>query len=194
MASRKQQRTTGFVANRVAEILENSTIDQWRHVEGKLNLVDIGSRGMTVEALKESGWLREPVWLSMTEVAWPKVPEKLQFSVQEEPEPFMEAVVMEPPFQWERFSSFKKMIRVLSYCLRWKENNSGGNLTVDELNAAELAILKHCPKENFHDAYEKISKGQPLSASDQLNKLLPFLDKKGIAANTRQTAAFKVKL
>ena len=42
-----------FVANRVAEIPENSTNDQWLLVEGKLNPADIGNRGMTVEALKE---------------------------------------------------------------------------------------------------------------------------------------------
>ena len=53
-----------FVANRVAEILENSTIDQWRHVEGKMNPADIGTRGMTVEALKESEWLTEPARLT----------------------------------------------------------------------------------------------------------------------------------
>ena len=32
-----------FVANRVAEILEKSTIEQWRHVDGKLNPADIGT-------------------------------------------------------------------------------------------------------------------------------------------------------
>ena len=107
-----------FVANRVAEILENSTIDQWRHVETKKNPADIGTRGMTVEALKESEWLTGPGWLTETEDAWPKAPEKLQFSNQEEQEAIMEAAVMEPAFEWERFGSFKKKIRVLSYCLR----------------------------------------------------------------------------
>ena len=67
-----------FVANRVAEILENSTIDQLRHVEGKKNPADIGTRGMTVEALKESEWLTGPAWLTETGDAWPKAPEKLQ--------------------------------------------------------------------------------------------------------------------
>ena len=81
-----------FVGNRVAEILENSTIDQWRHVEGKKNPADNGTRGMTVEALKESEWLTGPAWLTETEDAWPKAPEKLQFSIQEEQEPVMEAV------------------------------------------------------------------------------------------------------
>ena len=83
---------------------------------------------------------------------------------------------MEPAFKWERFGSFKKMIRVLSYCLRWRKKKSERILTVEELNAAKLAILKRCQKESFQDAFEKISKGQLLSASDQLNKLSPFLD------------------
>ena len=169
-----------FVANRVGEILENSTIDQWRHVEGKLNSADIGPRGMTVEALRESEWLIGPAWLTETEDAWPKAPGKLQFSIREEPEPIMEAAVMEPAFKWERFGSFMKMIRVLSYCLRWRKKKSEGILAVGELNAAKLALSKRCQQETFHDAYEKISKGQPLSASDQLNKLLPFLDKNGL--------------
>ena len=88
-----------FVANRVAEILENSTIDQWRHVEGEMNPADIGTGGMTVEALKESEWLTGPAWLTETEDAWPKAPERLQFSIREEPEPVMEAAVMEPAFE-----------------------------------------------------------------------------------------------
>ena len=72
------------------------------------------------------------------------------------------------------------MIRVLSYCLRWKKRHSGEILTVKELNAAKLAILKRCQKESFHDAYEKISKGQPLTASHPLNNLSPFLDENGL--------------
>ena len=69
-----------FVANRVAEILENSTIDHWRHVEGKMNPADIGTRRMTVEALNESEWLTGPVWLTETEDVCPKAPEKLQLA------------------------------------------------------------------------------------------------------------------
>ena len=54
---------------------------------------------MTVEALKESEWLTGPSWLTETEDVWPKAPEKVQFSIQEEQEPVMEAAVMEPPFE-----------------------------------------------------------------------------------------------
>ena len=55
-----------FVANRVAEILQHSSANKWRHLEGKLNPAAIGTRGMT--------------------------PEKLQLSFQEEPKPVMRRV------------------------------------------------------------------------------------------------------
>ena len=124
---------------------------------------------MTVETLKESEWLTGPAWLTDTEDAWPKAQKKLQFSIREELDPVMEAAGIEPTFKWERLGSFKKMIRVLSYCLRWRKRQSEGILTVEDLNAAKLAILKRCQKESFNDAYKKISKGHPLTTSDQLN-------------------------
>ena len=148
----------------------------WRHVEGRLGHADIGTRGMTVEALKESEWFTGPTWLRETDDARPRAPEKLQLSIQEEPEPIMEAAVMEPSYKREQFSFFKEKIQVLSYCLRWTKKKSGGILTVEELNAAKLVILKRCQKESFKDAYEKISAGHPLSISDILNKLWPFLN------------------
>ena len=93
-------------------------------------------------------------------------------SIQEEQEPVMDAAVMEPAFEWERFGSFKKMKKT--------SNKNSMFLFKKELNEAKLAILKRCQKESFHDAYENISKGQPLPASDQLNKISPFLDENGL--------------
>ena len=94
----------------------------------------------------------------------------------------MEASVMEPAFKWERVSSFKKMIRVLSYCQKLKKKKSEGILAVEELKTAKMAVLKRCQKESFHDVYQdsKISKEQPLSTEDQLNNLSPFQDENGL--------------
>ena len=68
-ADKKQQ---VFVANRAAEILENSSMDQWRHVKGVENPADIGTRGISIENLKESVWLNGPAWLQTDEDNWPK--------------------------------------------------------------------------------------------------------------------------
>ena len=63
-AYKKQQ---VFVANRAAEILENSSMDQWRHVKGVENPADIGTRGMSIEGLKQSVRLNGPAWLQADE-------------------------------------------------------------------------------------------------------------------------------
>ena len=52
-----------FVANRVAVILDCSTIDQRRHVEGTLNPADIGTRRKSVLELEKIEWFTVPAWL-----------------------------------------------------------------------------------------------------------------------------------
>ena len=52
-----------FVANRVSEILEAASADQWNHAATSDNPVDAGTRGMSSEALAESHWLRGPDFL-----------------------------------------------------------------------------------------------------------------------------------
>ena len=61
-----------FVANRVAEKMENSTINQWRHVKVIKNPADIGTRGLLIEGLKESVWLNGLAWLQQREDNWPR--------------------------------------------------------------------------------------------------------------------------
>ena len=60
-AAHKKQQVS--VANRAAEILENSSMDQWRHVKGVENPADIGTQGLSIEGLKECVWLNGLGWL-----------------------------------------------------------------------------------------------------------------------------------
>ena len=61
-----------FVANRAERIRENSSMNQWRHVKGVENPVDMCTRGMSIEGLKKFGWLNGPAWLQTDEEKWPK--------------------------------------------------------------------------------------------------------------------------
>ena len=52
-----------FIANRVSEILENTSVDQWNHIATCDNPADAGTRGMSAEFLQSICWLRGPDFL-----------------------------------------------------------------------------------------------------------------------------------
>ena len=55
------------VANRVAEILESSSIDQWFHVLSWDNPADTETSGITAEFLKRSSWVNGPSFLKTSD-------------------------------------------------------------------------------------------------------------------------------
>ena len=62
-----------FVANRVSEILESTTIDERLDVPSGDNPADTGTQGITAEALKKSGWVKGPIFLKTKD--WPFKPD-----------------------------------------------------------------------------------------------------------------------
>ena len=53
-----------FFVNRMADILESSSMDQWRHVKGTKNPGNDGTKGLFIEKqLEESVSLNGPTWL-----------------------------------------------------------------------------------------------------------------------------------
>ncbi len=60
-----------FVANRLGEILESTSVDQWRYVPTDQNPADCGTRGLTVEELNKSHWISGPRFLLKNEKKWP---------------------------------------------------------------------------------------------------------------------------
>ena len=124
-----------FVTNRFAEILDSSTIDQWRHVEGILNPADIGTRGKTVRELEESEWFTGPAWLREKEDACPQTSPQLFQQKTEDIEQVFEVVSDEKDIEWEKFGSFQKMTRIFAYCLQWKSEVKG-----------KVVVTKQCSK------------------------------------------------
>ena len=110
-----------FVANRVGEMLEPTTIDEWQHVLIGDNPAATGTRGISSEALKDSSWVIGPSILRTKD--WPFIPDErvinkfrlkgLSCDVDnclETSSSFVPDVTSikhpENNFNWERFSSF----------------------------------------------------------------------------------------
>ena len=68
----EKRRFKPLIANRVTEIHDASSPEQWRHVPTSLNPADEGSRGTDIHALKtKCRWLFGPKFLFQPEDQWP---------------------------------------------------------------------------------------------------------------------------
>ena len=70
----ESKRFQAYAANRVAEIREVTSPDQWRHCPGKVNPADEASRGLKPSKLScQHGWWRGPECLWEADECWPGV-------------------------------------------------------------------------------------------------------------------------
>ena len=175
-AHKKQQ---VFVANRAAELLENSSMDQWRHVKGIENPADIGTRGMFNEGLKESGWLNGPAWLQTDEERWPKPWYQVNES---EAEQVTSSVATETEldqlFDWKRYSTFNRTRNFVSYYVRFKTKQKGP-LKADEIHQAEQILFRFVQTESFPSVSVLITKSKEISKTMNPAKLSPSIEENG---------------
>ncbi len=143
-----------FVANRVTEILESTSVDQWHHVASSDNPADAGTRGMSALSLKSSSWLVGPAFLKGPEFPF-RPPCSRRLKIEEN-----SSVLDETPclpsntasgryscaIRFERFSSYPKLLRVAAYVLRVlpkfsATRSSSSSITAEELVQAEEKVL-----------------------------------------------------
>ena len=119
-----------FVTNRVAEILELSTADEWNYVKSSDNPADAGTRGGCAKSLRDSPWLTGPSFLKTSD--WPfEPPTDVKFKLKAktpdpcEPDPTtfetaLSATVASivSTLEWQKYNSYEKLLRVVAYALR----------------------------------------------------------------------------
>ncbi|XP_065085542.1 uncharacterized protein LOC135707605 [Ochlerotatus camptorhynchus] len=114
-----------IVANRVSEVQHFTHGCQWNHISGVENPADLVSRGLSVgEFLRSDLWKRGPSWLSEQSSSWPisrppNVPEEALEAKQ------LVAIVHttpEPSPLFVRWSTYRRLLDVTAYCLRFIDN------------------------------------------------------------------------
>ncbi|XP_018373217.1 PREDICTED: uncharacterized protein LOC108767715 [Trachymyrmex cornetzi] len=106
-----------FVANRVSEIHDNSSLSEWHYVKSQENPADLVSRGRTSEQLiQEKLWWKGPDWLKINSKAWPEESEEL--SSKDVPEGRKQAVIAiavkkETIIDCQRYSTLNKLLHVV---------------------------------------------------------------------------------
>ncbi|XP_055714210.1 uncharacterized protein LOC129808456 [Phlebotomus papatasi] len=173
-----------FAKNRLKIILENTVSERWNHVPTKENPADIISRGVTAEQLMELKlWWNGPDWLQENSKFWPKLPELKTVMISSK------TVVTGPgirEYLMKQSNSFSYIRRTLAWVLRFvyntraKGNYLAGPLQPEELQNAEVHLVKF-EQEEFLRYDIRVLEGdiqKPLSKP--LRNLAPFLDENGV--------------
>ncbi|XP_075990187.1 uncharacterized protein LOC142985830 [Anticarsia gemmatalis] len=145
-----------YVANRTSEILGLVDNSQWAHVVSKDNPADIASRGVSPSILLESDlWKYGPSWLKNDHIIYAR---PRSISTNEEKKQIKAHIAkIVSDFDEDfgtRFSTLRKLVRVIAYCRRFISPNFGG------LWEAGIKSVKHHLKRVVGDStltFEELS-------------------------------------
>ncbi|XP_055605004.1 uncharacterized protein LOC129753231 [Uranotaenia lowii] len=187
-----------FVGNRVSAIQNMTKPSQWHHVAGSQNPADYVSRGMDVPRfLSSTVWRQGPEWLSKPEEFWPheRIPDYPESG--EERRKLLVAVASTELKHSQFFSlyySYTHLKRITALCLRFIRNcrskartQPSGDAsdvhlspTVEELDIAEMVLVKLAQSEGFENEITLLKKGSYVPKQSPIRLLNPLVDEKGI--------------
>ena len=200
-----KEKSPVFVANRVCEILELTTIDEWHHVLSGDNPADTLTRGISTESLEDSSWVIGLSFLRTTD--WLFIPDERvinktrlkgpSYDVDnclETSSSFVTDIISikhpEHGFNWEKFSSFTRYKRVVAFILRMLPSHKhfrGKDLRITdsfELDIAESKLIHLAQMEPLPIGLKTLTAGKPIKNSNKNATDTPFIGPAGIIRST----------
>ena len=180
-----------FVANRVLEIQDLTNPSNWSHCSGKDNPADLVSRGMFAEDLTTSQlWLNGPPWLSKSSVSKHQLEQDIVFPKEEKLSVVNVSMVSHPQtseVEVERWSSFKKALRIVAWIGRYVHNSQlpgshrqKGDLSYDEISRAKVNLFMSVQNKCYETEIKVLQQGKLIPKTSSLVKLNPFIGKDGL--------------
>ncbi|XP_013161253.1 PREDICTED: uncharacterized protein LOC106113074 [Papilio xuthus] len=180
---------TTFVSNRVSDILSIMDYGQWQHVSTDTNPADCASRGLQPSEMhSEYLWWHGPVWLKQSKLEESKC--KIDETHEEERIVSMKVTqIKEEHYEWTKFSSLTKMLKVMSFCRRMlmkKEERQQlpvwvkRHVTVKEMNQTLEMCIKQVQGVEFEEEIKLILEGKAVLKKSVLHTLCPVLDQNGL--------------
>ncbi|XP_055527903.1 uncharacterized protein LOC129720443 [Wyeomyia smithii] len=193
-----------FVANRVGEIQESTTGDEWRWVPSESNPADEATKWGTGPYFGNSLWYNGPEFLRCSENKWPRAADDVVNTTEEIRSSILFHKAWQPVIEYRRFFKWERLLRSVAYALRFlyiylKKGKRHGHLTQPELEAAEIEILRQVQMESYPDEVATLRKNQklpkdkqePIEKSNLIYQLRPMLDEQGILRQNSRIATAK---
>ena len=174
-----------FVSCRVAEIQSNCSPEDWSHCPTELNVADDLTKGIASTEVN-GRWFSGPKFLQLPEDHWPLehgVPDMTEVNRERRKVQITCAVaVCQPVMDCREFSTWKRLLRVTAYVLRFCRNLRLKSSLQSDNNQVQVGPIG---AEEIKDAEEYWAKKAQTGLSDRLEKgdfktLSPFIDDKGI--------------
>lgn len=180
-----------FVAHRIAEILEDSTVTEWRWIPTGENVADDATRPAWPPKFDAgSRWLCGPVFLQRPGEAWPLEPDvdvEGELPEQVTQSRIMHVVEKDSWVPLSKFDEFVRLKRMTAWMLRFARNarqsnatRRRGELEPQELAEAEIVLCKEAQREIFGDEIRQLMRGENVSTSSCIFRLRPYLDDRGV--------------
>ncbi|XP_048004347.1 uncharacterized protein LOC125240497 [Leguminivora glycinivorella] len=179
-----------FVANRVEQIKQVMTEEQWRYVKSSENPADAASRGQTASQLKDNSlWWSGPTWLADFQPEHESCQKPTYHTTEEEKKSYVSNVGQNNNKQdiihdlLNKYSSITKVTRIVAYILRaftLKRNRLPSYLTLQELRKAKRAIIKSVQNKELEENIEHLRRNNKVETRSKLFSLYPFLDNEHI--------------
>lgn len=181
-----------FVGNRISEILDHTTLQQWHFVSSTINPADTASRGSSINMLINSRWLYGPAFLWEDKNKWPKpifFPAMTDDKEQKKGADIhinsriaaTESKKDSAPLNRfiNHFSSWNKLLIATVWILKYKlfllkSTTPSKEISIDDLRKAEAFLISYIQKTEFTE-YEQLISKHFLSKSSRLRSLRPFV-------------------
>ena len=162
-----------FVRNRVREILQLSSEDDWQHIPGKENPADLATRGMApADLIDAHAWLQPSLLETVPPIQCYTVTVTIKPTIKQD-----------FPIAIENFSNLNRLLRVLCWIRRYLFNlkhtkRMSGLLTEGEIKESRLCLLRAV--QSSTPEYEALSGGREPSPWSSLWDARPSIDPVGI--------------
>lgn len=170
-----------YVTNRIQQVRDNSSPDNWFYVPTSINPADHASRGMTPAQLLKSDWFTGPEFLWKEPLV---IPEQLTPQINhDDPEvkSFCSVTQSTPAPQslfhrLYRCSSWTRALKIVDVFLKKIAKIKGKQPSKD---AATLYLIKSIQSEYFPEV-QSLLKNLSINKSSKIFNLNPFLDQDGV--------------
>lgn len=181
-----------FVANRVGEIHERTSIHEWSHVGTHDNPADIVSRGCWPSQIKNLElWWNGPKWLSDSSSKWPmkgtEIITGIEVTTESKTASCVAAINDQDRTFYDRYSSLTKLIRVVAYCKRFIRNTLSkyvdkyyGPIQANEYDVATICIIKQVQAVCFDREISDLQNSRVVHCKSPLRHLKPFIDENNL--------------